>query len=262
MSHSLTSRYFFVIFVLMTHLHTSCALTDQTPVGPQDRSDLTGSLVHVKGGVYVYRDFNYWQTNSVVYIGDDGIVFIDAPWNRYIADRIIRKVSSISPNEFRALIITDYRPHRSGGIIAFSEKDVPILYHTGALSAIIRNWDNKQARYRREFDSWIDEDAKKPDALLGGKTDFLKGKVQVLYIGDGFVSGGLVIYFPDEKVVFAGSAISDPLSFYDEMNPQKYIPLMNNILKLNIDLVIPGHGSAIENINIIYELIDNAKSKK
>lgn len=259
---SIPVRYsaFIVLFMILSI--SACKVFKQMPSDPQDRSDLSGQMIHVRGGIYVYRDFNYWQTNSVIYVGKDAVVFIDAPWNEKIADRIIWKTSAMTEKEFRALIVTDYRPHRAGGMIAFHKKSIPILYHGKTFSAIVRNWDILQSRYEAEFNSWIREEAVKPSALIGEKAELLNGEIVVLHSGDGFVQGGLAVYFPRERVLYAGSALSYPFSFSAEMNQHSYLKLLQNIKKMKIKQIIPGHGSNVTDLDIIDDIINELNEKK
>jgi glyoxylase-like metal-dependent hydrolase (beta-lactamase superfamily II) len=84
-------------------------------------------------------------------------------------------------------------------------------------------------------------------------------KVEFFWVG-GHTIGSSVAYFPSDKILFAGDIfIAEPINFglpfmgfYKNKprktgNPEEYLAAFNLFKKMDIDLIVPGHGEVIRN---------------
>jgi len=72
--------------------------------------------------------------------------------------------------------------------------------------------------------------------------------VELLHLG-GHTSGTSIIYFPHEKVIFAGDLIFANLFPYagdPTCNPEQYIEAFETMKSLNAEIFIPGHGLVLK----------------
>ncbi len=70
-------------------------------------------------------------------------------------------------------------------------------------------------------------------------------EVQLFHLGRGHTNGDTVIYFPDLKTVHTGDLIIDgmPVIDYDGGGSAiEFIKTIDNLLKMDFDTMIPGHG--------------------
>ncbi len=77
--------------------------------------------------------------------------------------------------------------------------------------------------------------------------------IEVLHTG-GHTSGTSIVYFPYEKVVFAGDLIFAnyfPYAGDPTCNPNKYIEALEIMKSLNAEIIIPGHGVVLKGKNAL-----------
>ncbi len=228
---------------------------------PQDRMDLTPAIHHVKGGVYVVRDYNYWQTNSVFYISDQGVIFIDALYTHKSARLIHWKAMTLTQAPFVGLILTSHTLHHSGGGAFFHAENIPVVIQEKGYFEIKSQWKNMNDQMEREFPSFFTQRFFVPDGVIRDKADFLNGKVKVYYPGPAHSIDNLVVYFPEENIVYAGSILADPLMFSDEMNQSNYLKALDFIDSLHPDTVISGHGDPVRSAEFVKAVRRNVKEK-
>ena len=68
------------------------------------------------------------------------------------------------------------------------------------------------------------------------------------YLGRGHTNGDTVIYFPDLRTVHSGDLIIDGMPVIDYNNggsALEFVKTLNNLLKIDFDTVIPGHGRVL-----------------
>jgi len=228
-----------------------CASFSDPGTGPIDRSDMPLRYNHVRGNIHTVEDFNYWKTNSVIYAHPDGIVIIDSTWSPKTASLVLWHAATLSFGNFLGLIITEYPLYRSGGAGVFKASGVEIFAQTKTARRMVDNWDAMQRDMRKSFSSWRGTEALQPDTTFDRELRLLDGKIIAIYPGDAHAPGNTVIYFPEEKVLYGGSLISSPPMFLENASPAKYREVMDQILKLDFDLVICGHGKTLEKRDII-----------
>ena len=84
---------------------------------------------------------------------------------------------------------------------------------------------------------------------------FLGGiEVQVFHMGKGHTNGDSVVYFPDLKTVHGGDLLHGIAPFIDYANggsSRGWVGTMNNILTLDFDTAIPGHGEIMDRRDVL-----------
>ena len=75
---------------------------------------------------------------------------------------------------------------------------------------------------------------------------FLGGvEVRAYHFGRGHTNGDAVIHFPDLRVIHTGDPITEGMPVLDYRNGAsaiEWVKVLDEILKLDFDVVIPGHG--------------------
>jgi cyclase len=97
-----------------------------------------------------------------------------------------------------------------------------------------------------------------------------------LYLGDhtlvlfqlqGHSSGGIAVYIPEERVVFATDCIFHRFkTWLHEADPDRWLHSLKRLRDLDVDIIVPGHGSPCkkdyleEQERIIRQWMDSVKS--
>ena len=238
-------RPFSAILGLCIFLPFGCSALNLQRPEPSDRSDASPRVTHIRGSVFLVEDFNYWKTNSVFYAGPDGIVFFDATYTTYSAARVLWKAAALTDAKYIGLILTGHGLHRSGGIEAFEREGVPIYMHENTARELKTRWTTMQAEMATQFGSWPKGAYAGPDGVFDDHLDILNGRARVLFPGPAISPGNLIVYFPEERIVYGGSLLSDPLYFLGGADLRGYRGVWPAVRSLPAETYVSGHGDPL-----------------
>jgi glyoxylase-like metal-dependent hydrolase (beta-lactamase superfamily II) len=129
----------------------------------------------------------------------------------------------------RYLLNTHHHTDHAGGDAVFIET-TEIIAHRNVRENFLRN---KQPGAPRV--TFTDQ----ASVFLGGV------EVRAYYFGRGHTNGDAVIYFPDLRVIHTGDLITEGMPVMDYNNGAsavEWVSVLDKILELDFDTVIPGHG--------------------
>ena len=186
---------------------------------------------------------------------DSFIVAIDSTLFPFTARLFRKKIENVFNLPVKYLFLTHYHGDHFWGVASFN--DIIIVGSEPLVKNIIAEREIQPAR----FESWKKEEPKKAHLIDEIDTNYLPnltftnsmvirdGELVIdLHYCGGHTSCSSFAYFPFEKVLFAGDLIfakewpwaGDPTS-----NPDKWINALQEISKLDIDFVVPGHGPIV-----------------
>jgi len=180
----------------------------------------------VKDGLYViFGDGG----NIGVRVTSEGVILVDDkyPQNFEEIQRLVRRVSDLP---VRYVINTHNHGDHTGsnpGYLGISE----VIAHQNARDNMVRG--NQAGPPRLVF---TDQTA----VYLGGV------EVRAFYMGTGHTNGDAVVYYPDLGTVQGGDLLHGTAPFIDYSNggsSRGWVATLNNVLGLDFDTAIPGHGS-------------------
>jgi glyoxylase-like metal-dependent hydrolase (beta-lactamase superfamily II) len=200
----------------------------------------------VKDGLYLLRGpFNRCAPNgcSAAY-GDDGLlheagdvavrvtseglILVDNKYDDNVAE-ILERVKSVSPLPVKYVLNTHHHTDHAGGDATFI-KTTEIIAHRNVRENFLRN--KQPGAPRVTF-------ADQASVFLGGV------EARAYYFGRGHTNGDAVIYFPDLRVIHTGDLITEGMPVMDYRNGAsavEWVSVLDKILALDFDVVIPGHG--------------------
>ncbi len=219
---------------------------------PLDRADLPLSLEPLQSGspIWVIQDYNYFQTNSVMFVHPDGAWFFDAGWTYKSARQILWKAAANTYGDFLGLVITSFPLHHTGGLLTFQSHGVKIVGHRYTEPLLRKHWLPMQQSMQRTFDSWRVFDLVRPNGVYGKSFSIMDGRIRVIHVG-GYSPDASVVLFRDERVLYAGSLIADPLMFMEYTDFEQYEQALDAVEALEFDTIIAGHGKAVHDRSII-----------
>ena len=197
---------------LLTLLGTWAAYT-QAPVAPRPATSqkVKDNLYMISGeGGYV-----------AALITDEGILLVDDMYDRNYA-AVMGQVKALSDKPIRYVLNTHQHDDHSGGNAQMLAASVEIIAHKQPGAPRITFTDEMQVH-------------------LGGK------EIHTRHYGRGHTGGDAVIFFPDLKVIHTGDLfLTRPaLPYIDYANGGSAIEwtkALDEVLKLDFDTIIPGHG--------------------
>ena len=185
--------HFTFILVSTFIIQTAFAQNQETP--PVRLAKISGNLYEILDGR---------GSNGGAYIGDNGILVIDAKMDMESVDQTISEIKKITDKPILYLVNT----HSDGDHIngnRFFPESVTIIAHENCRNDFFRatrdgspsDWNDP------ELTPFIPEltFSEKMDMYLGSK------KVELWYFGTGHTTGDLVVYIPEEKTAFLGDQL-------------------------------------------------------
>ena len=186
------------------------------------------SIAEVKDGLHVITGPG---GNIGVRVTAEGVILIDDKYPQDF-DEIQSLVATVSDLPVKYVINTHHHGDHSGSNASFLQV-ADVIAHKNARDNMIRG----------------DQDGP-PRLIYTNQTSvFLGGaEVRVYYMGRGHTNGDSVVYFPDLKTVHGGDLLHGTAPFIDYANggsSRSWVNTMNNILSLDWNTAIPGHGEVM-----------------
>ena len=222
--------------IVLTSVFVATAFTLGTQpteaMGAQPQQGL--SIEQVKDGLYVIMGSG---GNVGVRVTSEGVILIDDKFPQNFDD-IQALVATVSDQPVRYVLNTHHHGDHAGGNVEYINI-AEIIAHQNARDNMVRG--NQDAPPRVVF---TDQTA----VYLGGV------EVRAFYMGTGHTNGDAVIYFPDLRTVHGGDLLHGTAPFIDYGNggsSEGWVATLNNILALDFDTAIPGHGAIMDRSDVV-----------
>jgi cyclase len=166
--------------------------------------------------------------NVAVYVTNEGAILVDDKFDQDY-DNIVAQVKSVTTQPVKYVMTT----HHHGDHTGSSSKWLPmaeIIAHTNNRINMVKGKQPGAPRIVFNDES---------DLFLGGK------EVRAKYYGRGHTNGDAVIYFPALRTIHTGDLMAgaNPLvDFNNGGSLKEWTATLDNVLKIDFDTVIPGHG--------------------
>jgi glyoxylase-like metal-dependent hydrolase (beta-lactamase superfamily II) len=192
------------------------------------------SIAEVKDGLHVITGPG---GNIGVRVTAEGVILIDDKYPQDF-DEIQSLVATVSDLPVKYVINTHHHGDHSGSNASFLQV-ADVIAHKNARDNMIRG----------------DQDGL-PGLIYTDQTSvFLGGaEVRAYYMGRGHTNGDSVVYFPDLKTVHGGDLLHGTAPFIDYANggsSRGWVNTMNNILSLDWNTAIPGHGEVMDRRDVL-----------
>jgi len=187
----------------------------------------------------------YWVEggggNSGVIVGDKGVIVVDAKTSAAGGKELLEDIAKITPKPVTTVILTHSDGDHVNGLASFP----------AGITIIAQENDKKEQEAALAAGGRGAPPADHLPTKVVSKNkenDKIDGvKVELLHWAPAHTSGDLVVYLPDEKIVFTGDIIAtqlpDPLIHLEKNGSSEgWITTTKGIVALNADQFVPGHG--------------------
>jgi len=187
----------------------------------------------------------YWVEggggNSGVVVGDKGVIVVDAKTTPAGGKELLDDIAKITPKPVTAVILTHSDGDHVNGLASFP-KGITIIAH--------ENNKKEQEAALSAGGRGAPPADHLPNQVVSKNKENLKidgVKIEALHWAPAHTSGDLVVYLPDQKIVFTGDIIAttlpDPLIHLEKNGSSEgWIATTKGIAALNSDRFVPGHG--------------------
>ena len=216
-----------------------------------DLQDKAATLERLADGVYAYTAEGDPNVGAIV--GTDAVLAIEARATPFMAQKWINVLrSEVTDLPFGDLVLTHYHAVRTLGASAFGARR--ILAH-----------DNTRALIEeRGREDWASEQGRMPRLFAGAETipgltrptdtfaDAMSLKlgnrvVELRYLGRGHTSGDIVVWLPDERILFAGDLVEAQAAPYmgDSYPGAWSTGTLDAVAALRANQLVGGRGAVV-----------------
>ena len=248
----------------------------------------THRFMEVRNGIWLTQTTaQVFNSNALVIVNDEDVVIVDSHVTPSKARDLIASIPAITDKPVTALINSHYHWDHAHGNQEFA--DIPIIGHeytrmkmaTGAhqeptyqrglagnaatlerLAGEIEAAEDDEQRegleaYRAMFAAHaadFDEIVPlPPDVTMNEKMTLFRGgrEIQVIFLGRAHTGGDVVVYLPQDKLVFTGDILFGGPSFLGDGYVDDWPQTLENLKALDFDIVVPGHGPPMTDLSPI-----------
>jgi glyoxylase-like metal-dependent hydrolase (beta-lactamase superfamily II) len=216
-----------------------------------DLDEKQATLERLADGVYAYTAQGDPNVGAIVGVGE--LVAIEARATPVMAQRWIDELrQEVGELPFSDLVLTHYHAVRTLGAAAFGSPRIIAHVNTRALID------------ERGMDDWASEQGRMPRLFAGAETipglthptDTLDDSmtlrvadrtVELRYLGRGHTSGDIVLWLPEERILFAGDLVEAQAAPYmgDAHVGDWSTTTLDNVAALGADQLVGGRGPVV-----------------
>lgn len=201
--------------------------------------------------------------NSGVIIGDDSVMIIEAQATPRLAKKVIECVRSVTDKPITHLALTHYHAVRVLGASAYGAQQ--IIMSEKARSMVVErgqeDWDSEFERFPRLFLgheeipglTW-------PTTTFHNRMSIYLGnrRVDLMHLGRAHTAGDIVIYVPDQNVMFTGDIVEYRSACYcGDGHFHDWPGTLDKIRSWDLDAIAPGRGDALLGSDMVNAALDS-----
>ena len=188
-------------------------------------------------------------SNAGFVVTTAGVVVVDALGSPILAQKLITEIKKVTNQKVVAVIISHYHADHIYGLQEFQKIGAKIYAQSEG-----RNYLSSETAQQRliasriDFAPWVNANTKliSADVWIDQKMKLSIGGIDFLIsrVGPAHAPEDLLVYVPSEKVLFAGDLVfRGRIPFVGNADSKGWLMGLDEIEKLNPNIVIPGHGN-------------------
>ncbi|MCW8908577.1 MAG: MBL fold metallo-hydrolase [Sedimenticola sp.] len=214
-----------------------------------DVEEKTVSFDKLADGVYAYTAEG--DPNTGIIVGDDGVMVIDTQATPDMAQDVIRRVREVTDKPIKYVVLSHYHAVRVMGASAYKAEH--IIASQATYDLIVErgqfDFDSEVGRFPRLFQgvesvpglTWPTLTFETSMTLWMGKR-----RVELKHIGRGHTKGDIVVWLPEEKVLFSGDLVEFGATPYTgDAYLSDWPQTLANVRALGPEKLVPGRGDAL-----------------
>jgi metallo-beta-lactamase class B len=208
---------------------------------------------HLTGPLYIMEDGNFAAENSVFYVGPESVTIIGTGYTPQIAGQIDAAIKKITPLPVTEVVDTDYHPDRAGGNAYWHQMGATVVSTRLTATLLKSDWDKMGDFMRGAFPDYPRLPVSLPTKVYDGDFTLQAGRIQAFYLGPSHAPDDIFVYFPAEKVLYAGDILKEQVGNLASANLAEYPKTLAKLkqLHLPIQFIISGHWSPVHGPELI-----------
>lgn len=193
-------------------------------------------ITHLKGDYYIYTTYSTFQnepypSNSMYLVTEKGVVLFDTPWDSTQFQPLLDSIEKRHHKKVVACIATHFHEDRTAGLTFFKTHGIKTYTSKQTWDLCRENKKNQSEFYFTKDTSFI----------------FGKHKFDTYYAGEGHTKDNIVLWFQDEKILYAGCLIKSTeagdIGNIEDANLKEYPKTVRTLIDKYPapSFIIPGH---------------------
>jgi cyclase len=205
-------------------------------------------------GQGIYAETGYRGGNVGFVITSEGVILINTPMVPLEARQWQDKIAGVTDQEVIYIINTDYHPECIVGNYVF---EAPVIAHELAWRKMKSYGDSFRQHLIDDFKSEPEMAAElkgfrivTPQITLTDKMTLYEGNkvLELIYVG-GHTPASIVVYIPEESVLFAGDVVVNGVHpLMPEANSKEWLDALTYIRRpwVKAEIIVPGEGEVCD----------------
>ncbi len=215
-------------------------------------------ISQLAGDFYIFTTYQTYKdakvpANGMYVVTNEGVVLLDLPWDKTQLQPLLDHIRAKHNKNVVMSVSTHFHEDRTNGIEELKSKDVK-TYTTKKTDELSQKEGNERAEFLLEKDT----------AFTIGQYKF-----QTFYPGEGHAPDNIVIWFPNEKILYGGCFIkSTEAADIGNLSDANINAWSNSIKKVqktfkNPKFIIPGHEgwASTKSLKYTLKLVKESKQK-
>ena len=191
-----------------------------------------------------------FTTVSLFVVTAEGVLVADGQGNVEETARLVETIAGITDRPITHVVIGSDHGDHTGGNSVFPA-DAAFLAHPRSHAILEASANNPN---RREGAAPVVV----PTELVGERTVLHIGgtEVHVLFLGRAYTGGDLMVYLPDEKILFMSEAYLNRI--FPAMRsayPSEWVAMIERAQAMDVEIYVPGHGF-VDSPRVLREELD------
>ena len=229
-------------------LSAPAAQPQASGAGEIEEKDIPIQVTEVAPGLFF--QYHHQEANNAFLVTPEGVLVVDTRQHPRRAEELVATIRKYTDRPIRWVVNTHAHGDHYFGNSVFKREGATIITHRDTAGMMKAQFDREMKRRmgyfkQRQYDPG-EVKLVLPDVTFDSKLTLTVGgrTVEIFYIGAGQNPGDTFIYFPKERVLYAGGPFSknswpNP-SFTPSM--QNWIGVLNKIAAMDVDKYLGGHG--------------------
>ncbi len=192
-------------------------------------------------------------SNAGFVITADSVVVIDALGSPALAEELVQKIRTLTPKPISHVLLTHYHADHIYGLQVFEALGAKIVAHAQAREYI--NSETAHLRLeasRKDLAPWVDRSTRLVPAsqwVSGDSSTLRVGGVDLVlqHMGPSHTPEDTAIFLPQSGVLFIGDVVfRNRIPYVGQADSRHWIAALDELLKLPVKVMVPGHGPASE----------------
>jgi len=231
-----------VLLISATPAHLAAQAARTGPPPPLPKLEKLKDDLYLIENSDANRDaLTYWGGNATAYLTSEGVILVDAKYGR-AHDDLVGKIKSLTDKPIKYVVLTHNHADHSEGAQQLAAMGATVMISAAdrANLALAAN------------PTWLPE-----LTYIGQARLFLGGKEAQVLQFRGHTRGDTAVFFPADRVIVVGDLLTTTpilppaVNYADGGSWMDWDQSIDEILKMDFDLAIPGHGPMVTKAEVV-----------